>query len=60
MRIEGKKDTTNVKLCIIDSTLHHGKMQVSKGLYNELLNRKDIEFKGDFSTLKFDKKGDLI
>ncbi len=60
MRIEGKKNSDNVKLCIIDSTSHKGKMQVSKGLYKELRDRKDIEFIGDFFSLEFDKKGNLI
>jgi len=60
MRIEGKKNTKNVKLCIIDSTSHKGEMQVSEGLYKELQDRKDIKFIGDFFSLKFDKKGNLI
>ena len=60
MPLEGKKDINNVKLCIIDSTLHHGKMQVSKGLYDILAERKDIEFKGDFCSLEFDRKDNLI
>lgn len=59
MRLEGKKDTENIKLCIIESTLHHGKMLVSKGLYDELSEHKDIEFYGRFKSLKFDKDGNL-
>jgi hypothetical protein len=60
MRIEGKKNSENVKLCIIDSTSHKGEMQVSEGLYKELQDRKDIEFRGDFLNVRFDKKGNLI
>lgn len=59
MRLEGKKNIENVKLCIIESTLHHVKMLVSKGLYDELLGREDIEFYGRFESLKFDKDGNL-
>ncbi len=60
MPIEGKKNIDNVKLCIIESTLHHGKMLVSKGLYDTLIERKDIEFKGNFFALRFDRKGNLF
>ncbi len=34
-------------------------MLVSKGLYDELLGRKDIEFYGRFESLKFDKDDNL-
>jgi len=59
MRLEEKKNTENVKLCVIKSILHHVKMLVYKGLYDELLGRKDIEFYGRFESLKFDKDDNL-
>jgi len=59
MRLEEKKNIENVKLCVIKNTLHHVKMLVSKGLYDELLGRKDIEFYGRFESLKFDKDDNL-
>lgn len=59
MRLEEKKNIENVKLCVIKSTLHHVKMLASKGLYDELWGRKDIEFYGRFESLKFDKDDNL-
>jgi hypothetical protein len=59
MRLEEKKNIENVKLCVIKSTLDHVKMLVYKGLYDELLGRKDIEFYGRFESLKFDKDDNL-
>ncbi|MCI1931542.1 MAG: nickel-dependent lactate racemase [Clostridia bacterium] len=60
MRIEGKKTKDTVKMCIIDSTLHEGCFLVSKGLYNILKERDDIEFIGDFVPLEFDKDENLL
>lgn len=60
MRIEGRKTVETVKMCIIDSTLHEGCYLVSKGLYDTLKERNDIEFRGDFVPLKFDKDGNLL
>ena len=60
MKIEGRKDENNVKFCVIDSTLHEGKFLVSKGLYEELKKRDDIEFKGEFKDLVFDNNGALL
>lgn len=60
MRIEGRKNDDTVKVCVIDSTLHEGKFLVSKGLYDELKKRDDIEFIGDFEELEFDENGTLI
>lgn len=58
-RLEGRKNEENVKMCIIDSTLHHGNFLVSKGFYEELNNRGDIIFEGQFHPLKFDNDGNL-
>jgi hypothetical protein len=60
MRIEGRKNDDTVKVCVIDSTLHEGKFLVSKGLYEELKKRDDIEFIGDFEDLEFDEEGALL
>jgi len=59
MRLERKKNIENVKLCTINSTLHHVKMLVSKGLYDELFGCENIEFYGEFESLKFDKDSNL-
>ena len=59
-RLEGEKTDDTVKVCVIDSTLHEGKFLVSKGLYEELRKRDDIEFIGDFHELKFDAEDNLI
>jgi hypothetical protein len=55
----GEKEYRKGKICVIKNTLHHVKMLVSKGLYDELLGRKDIEFYGRFESLKFDKDDNL-
>lgn len=60
MKIEGRKDEDTVKFCIIDSTLHEGKFLVSKGLYEELKKRDDIEFEGGFEDVIFDESGALL
>ncbi len=60
IRLEGVKNPDTVKVCVIDSTLHEGKFLVSKGLYDELKVRSDMEFIGDFSDLLFDENGALI
>ncbi len=60
MGLEGKKTVENVKFCIIDSTLHEGCFYVSKGLYNVLKEREDIEFIGDFKEVEFDSEGNLL
>ena len=60
MRIEGRKDEDSIKFCIIDSTLHEGKFLVSKGLYEVMKERGDIEFIGDFEDVVFDEAGALI
>ncbi|MCI8342256.1 MAG: DUF2088 domain-containing protein [Firmicutes bacterium] len=60
MRIEGRKDEETVKFCIIDSTLHEGKFLVSKGLYEELKKRDDIEFEGEFEEVVFDENEVLL
>ncbi len=60
MALEGKKTEDNVKFCVIDSTLHEGQFLVSKGLYEELKERDDIEFIGDFRPLTFDEAGTLL
>ncbi len=59
-RLEGEKTDDTVKVCVIDSTLHEGKFLVSKGLYEELKKRDDIEFVGDFHELLFDAEDNLI
>ena len=59
-RIEGEKTDDTVKVCIIDSTLHEGKFLVSKGLYDVLKLRDDIDFEGDFHELEFDEDENLI
>lgn len=59
-RLEGQKNDDTVKVCVIDSTLHEGKFLVSKGLYDVLKQRDDIEFIGDFKELEFDKEENLI
>ena len=60
MRLEGRKTEDTVKVCVIDSTLHEGKFLVSKGLYDVLKERDDMEFIGDFEELEFDEEGTLI
>ena len=60
MKIEGRKDEDTVKFCIIDSTLHEGKFLVSKGLYEELKKRDDIEFEGGLEDVIFDESGALL
>lgn len=59
MRLEGKKDETNVKICFIDSSLHGGQMLVSRGLEEELRARNDITFLGGYRPLDFDSHGNL-
>ncbi len=60
IRLEGKKTIDNVKMCIIKSTLHHGKMWVSRGLLTELKKNEEIEVIGEFKPLEFDKDGNLL
>ena len=60
MATEGRKTEETVKVCVIDSTLHEGKFLVSKGLYDVLKLRDDIEFIGDFEDLEFDEEGTLL
>lgn len=59
-RLEGKKNEENVRMCIIDSTLHHGSYIISRGLYDELKNRDDITCSGGFYELRFDDSGNLL
>lgn len=59
MRLEGKKDDTTVKVCLVDSTLHRGQMWVSRGLEAELKARDDIRFIGDYRPMPFDADGFL-
>lgn len=59
MRLEGKKEGGNVKACLIDSTLHRGRMWVSKGLEVELRAREDITFVGKYRPADFDSQGNL-
>ena len=59
MPLEGKKNSENVKVCLIESTLHKGTMWISKGLEPELRQRTDTRFMGDYQQIPFDARGTL-
>ncbi len=59
MLLEGKKNDDNVKVCLIESTLHRGRMWISRGLEPELRQRNDITFIRGYQPVPFDEHGDL-
>ena len=50
----------DLKICIVQDTLHLGNMIVSEPLYNNELKQCSVTYHGDFMDMKFDENGDLL